>query len=238
MVAIKYYFPSSGAAPVSPAFDAGWEVTSDAVRYPMPTTPGVTVLGLVTAVDNGNSAYQDLLAGQFVSDAIAAQTIPVQPVKIQMQAYEYTGTANLFLSFLIKVVSNDGTTVRGTLLPLTLDNTELNVGTQQNRRFTATTSSVVAQANDRIVVEVGFSGDPGGTSVHGWRWRVGEDASSGNLPEDDTENVITSRSWLELSGLAGGGGGPGKGGKPGGGTIRPGRSGRWRSNRQGPGSLD
>jgi hypothetical protein len=193
----RFNFPSSGAAPVSPAFGAAWDVTSGAVRLPL--TRGAGSTGSVTLSNDttsGEGVDADHLVAQYVSETIAAQTISAQAIDAQFRCQEANVASNQFLTLHIYVVSNDGSTVRGTILALTRDDTEMSASAQQNRRFTATTSSVTAQNGDRIVVEVGTGGNPASGGTHDVAFSVRDNST--DLPEDDTQTT-TGNPWLEFT---------------------------------------
>ena len=147
----------------------------------------------VSFTDSDNSS-RDVIFRQYVSDAMEAGTIAVQTVKFQIRGAEGSTSGNMATSIGIRVVSNDGTTVRGTILSVTRDGSEMDTSLQ-NRSFSATTTEVTAQANDRLIIEIGTGGDPtiGG---HDSDLRIG-DAAAGDLPEDDTD-VTDSNPWVEF----------------------------------------
>lgn len=149
-----------------------------------------------------NVAYTDSFPGdkailfrQYVSDPIAAQTISAQTIKMQILGYESNALHNMYVALGIRVVSNDGGTVRGTILSVTKDNVELDANNFVNRQFTATGSSVVAQNGDRIVVEIGTSGST--TTNHGSNIYIGDNNVT-DLPENDTSTNIYNP-WLEFA---------------------------------------
>src|SRR5262245_66296197 len=100
---------------VAPAFGPGWEDLGVANRVrTSPTKLATPLVGASNVVSGWN---QDCLVRQYVSDAIDAQTI-TGTVKGIIRAKESAATMDGFAQLLIKVVSNDGATVRGTLLAL------------------------------------------------------------------------------------------------------------------------
>jgi hypothetical protein len=171
----------------------------------MATTPDSSALSTVAynpdAADDLTN--RDSHHRQYVSDPIKAQTIS-GTIKGQFQCLETLANDNLFLTLKVYVVSNDGSTVRGTLLPITRDTTTELATTLTNRNFPSTAlTSVVALENDRIVIEVGLGGSitsgTGGIVGHNGSIRWGCNASSGDLPEDDTQTGTTYRPWVEFS---------------------------------------
>lgn len=203
-MATRFYFPLDTAAAVSPTVSSEWEhVEATPVRRKIVTSADSSTLTTVLiAYDGADDAVdKDALWRQYVSDPIPAQTIPVQTVSAQFQILEAHVANNLFLTIKIFVCSQDGATIKETLLAITRDDQE--PGTSLiNRSFTATTSAANVEANDRIVVEIGLGGTPGsggGTQGHNGSVRFGCNASSGDLPVDDTQTGTTYRPWLEFA---------------------------------------
>jgi len=197
-MATRIYLPSSGAAAVSPAFSANWDDTADATRLrSVFDTPSGTTMTTTAYRDNSNKNENHLIH-QWVSDSISAQTISAQTIKFQMRSEENSNANNnQFNTIGIRVVSSDGATVRGTILAITRDDVEMaSGGTLTNRQFSATSSSVTAQANDRIVIEIGTGGDPSAGNNHNVDIRIGDNGGS-DLPENDT-STSDLNPWVEF----------------------------------------
>ena len=194
-MATRFYFPSSGSAPVSPAYSGSWDNTDDAQRLPCYDSAQGTSMSTVAYFDSdvGNT---DHLIRQWVSEPITAQTISVQTIEFQMRCQEGAVQDNQFIAICIRVVSNDGSSVTGTILDVTRDGTEISASSLQNRRLTASTTQVTSNANDRIVIEVGCGGDPLGSADHDVDIRIGDNGGS-DLPEDDT-STNDYNPWLEF----------------------------------------
>lgn len=202
----RLFFPETEAAAVSPAIDTGagnWDGHVNTVRRRLRQTADSSALSTVAYTPDAADHAGDLNAHhrQCVGDVMPAQTFAAQTVKAQLQILEAHANNNLFLALRILVVSEDGATVLGTLLALTRDNTE--PGTALiNRQFSATTSEVTTTQPGRLVVEVGLGGSPGGgggVQGHNGSIRWGGSASSGDLPEDDTQTGTTYRPWIEFA---------------------------------------
>jgi hypothetical protein len=196
-MATRFYLPSTGAAAVSPAYDAGWEDTSFAARLKAVTTRISSAF--TTVADNVNTKLdEDHLYRQYVSDPIPAQTITAQTIKVQIRAAESNAAANLFTSINIRVVSNDGSTFRTpAVVAMQRDDVEW-ASTLTNRGWSGTSSAVVASANDRIVIEIGQGGDPtGGGNHNDGTMRIGDNSAT-DLPEDDTD-TNDYNPWVEFA---------------------------------------
>lgn len=194
-MATRFYLPSTGAAAVSPAFSAGWENSSIASRLRCVTTKIASAMTTVSFTDS-DATNQDILFRQYVSDPIAQQVISSQTIEIQMRVKERDTSCNLFLAWNIKVVSNDGSVVRGTITNMERDATEASAVALVNRRETSTSTEVTAHSGDRIVIEVGMGGDPGAGSDHDSDMSVGDDSAT-DLAEDDTD-TDADNPWVEF----------------------------------------
>lgn len=204
-MATRWYFGSSGTPSASPTINPGgeWEHANTA-RRPLRATLGTsTVSGGLYAPDAADHLVDgDSLVFHFISDEqLAAQTISAQALKWQFQMQESNAANNLFMTIKVYLVNSDGSSVGDTILAIQRDGTELPTSFT-NRGDSGTSSVANANDGDRIVVEVGFGGTPsasGGVQGHNGNVRIGEDASSGDLPEDNAETGTTFRPWLEFA---------------------------------------
>lgn len=193
-MATRFYLPSTGAAAVSPTPDTGWEVTTGFDRIAAVTTK-ITSAMTNKSIPTTSTVNGDVLARQYVSAAISAQTIS-GTVKAQMRALKNTADP-LNDAMGMRVVSNDGTTVTGTFLAVasykaTAMNTAL-----RNKTYADgdTITSVTANANDRIVIELGGR-EPSGDVVGG-QINFGDDSGT-DLAEDET-TTTANNPWVEFS---------------------------------------
>lgn len=186
-MATTFYLPSSGTPPpsVTPTPDAAWDDITDLERLPcFDVKQGTTMTDKNTI--NSSEDDQDVIRLQYITISLPAQTISAQAIRLQIRASEVDSENNLFVSFGVRAVSSDGGTVRGTLLAVTRDTVNQVVeDTETNRSVTGTTTSVTLQANDRLVFELGLSGNPDNDFEHSGTLRVG-DASASDLPNDDS----------------------------------------------------
>lgn len=203
-MATRFYFGNSTFAAVNPTPNGGWLHAFSGDEYKLLTTPDSSTLA---TVDYSPDAGDDLVDGEamnrmYVSDPLAAQSILEQTVKIQMQGNENNNGNNCSLTWHVWLVSNNGTTWRANLIDIQRDSNEFPT-TLVNRGDTGTTPvSISVTDGDRIVVEVGIGGWPtaaGGTQGHNGDLRFGCNASSGDLPENDTETGTTYRGWIEFA---------------------------------------
>lgn len=195
--ATRFYMPSSGTAPIT-VTSSGWDVAAFETEIGSSSTPQGTAMTSQAYADS-NDTNRNILLGQYVvTSALAAQTISAQTIKIQVRGFETSTARNLFLAWKVYVVSSDGGTVRGTLVALRRDGTELSSsGSGQNRGDSATSTEVTSQAGDYLVFEVGIGGDPDAGSDHDGNILIGDVASS-DLPENDTETAAYNP-WIEFA---------------------------------------
>jgi hypothetical protein len=213
--AARIYFPSSGAAAVSPAFSSDWESTSGADRLRC-----VYGTHSNTAYDQPfhtkPAAIGDWVYRQYVSDPLITQVVQgyVRGV-FQLSSVSNTGD-NLMRRMIIRVVSNDGATVRGTILPITtnaVDPAGADWGvydssvTMRSHLMPpgwtdpgAALTPVTALAGDRIVIEFGCWSYHAFFS-HNFRFRSGDPLGDPDLTPNNTDGTLSEVPWLEFSSL-------------------------------------
>ena len=206
-MATRFYFPAAENSEIAPTISTtDWEHINGAVTpkrlRPSPDESGLT--SLLYAPDGVDDLTdRDSNHRQYISDRLGAQTITGN-VKAQFQGSEVANNCNLFLTLKLYVVDATGTSVTGTLLAITRDTTNEFTTSLLNRNFPSTAvGSVAANAGDRLVVEIGLGGNitsgAGGNIGHDGTLRWGCLATSGDLPENDTENGTTFRPWIEFT---------------------------------------
>ena len=186
------------AAAVSPAFNAGWEETGDAQRRRAVATKASTAMA-TQSITSALSAG-DLLFRQYVSDALSgAQTISGK-CYCQIRTSEALGTADAISRLILYVVSNDGGTVRGTLLTLADYSTGTEWATALTNKVFANgdaMTSVAALDGDRIVAE--FGSNHGAVAVsQSMSW--GDDNAQ-DLADIDEAGTTALNPWIALEGV-------------------------------------
>jgi hypothetical protein len=197
----RIFLPASGAAAVNPAFDGAWEKTADADRLECVTVRINSGFASKTSSENAAASPYDFLTRQYVSKPLAAQDIS-GTVKGQVKCLESSSQADFCRALVVKVVSPDGQTLRGTLVshfPGALASEYSSTGLT-NRYFPPAgtpLTPVTVQAGDRLVIEVGTrsfnTSSTNRTATH----RFG-DASVTDLPENESETQDYNP-WLEFS---------------------------------------
>ena len=183
-MAITCYLESTGTPAITPAADAGWDVSSGMVRYPGSITTKAGSTLTMVGWDDEVDTDQDIVLAQFIIGPIGAGDV-TGDFELRMRGSETGTSQNMFLACVVRVIAPDGSTVRGTALALTRDNTEFVVdsgnpiGNARTRRLTATLTTVTATNGDYVVVDVGAGGNPAdGFGGHDYDLRIGSSSAS------------------------------------------------------------
>ncbi|MDP9203647.1 MAG: hypothetical protein M3P26_17220 [Gemmatimonadota bacterium] len=198
-MATRIYFPSTGAADITPALGA-WDETAGAGASLKSVTTKISSAMASVTVAKGTGATRALVRRYVLDSQLAAQTISAGTITGQIRALESAINDNLDLvSIRITVVSSDGGTLRGTILALGDYAAVLEFGTVLTNRTIAdgdATTSVTAQAGDRLVIEIGIKNSTVGTSVSG---DLSFGDNSGTDLAVDTTTTAANNPWIELS---------------------------------------
>lgn len=201
-MATRFFFPETEAAAVSPAIQGTYLHTNTVRRRLRSTVDASTLTSTAYTPDSADHAVAGAShVRQYVSDSLNAQTIS-GTWKAQIQGFEPNANCNQTINVMIFVCDSAGTTIKETLFAQAAVGTELVATTLTNRTLTGSITSANIEANDRIVVQIGTSGTPaggGGVQGHNSTLRWGCNASSGDLPEDETQTGTTYRAWIEFS---------------------------------------
>jgi len=183
-IGTRLYFPSTGTAAASKPFNAGWEDTTSAspARRSLKTAVSSSAMTTISFSDLDTTDRDILMYSGLSAPLSGDQTISVQSIRLAIRASETFALNNEFVTWVVEVVSNDGQTVRGTIVAIGRDDVEI-ATSLTDRYLTATSGSVSALNGDRISVELGVGGAP--IAQHDSSIRVG-DAAGSDLPYDDT----------------------------------------------------
>ena len=197
----RFYLSSTNSTVgISPTQDAGWDVTGGLDRRLMSTTKDASAATSKSSGGSGLSAAgnRDLIIRQYVSPAIAAQTIS-GTVSIQVRGnMSSTSSRTGKMTVIIRVIASDGTTVRGTLYSTLGAGVGSDYSTTLTNRSVAgaSLSSVSASAGDYIVVELGWTYTSGSGNTTG-TMSFGSDSGT-DLPVNETETNAYN-AWIEFS---------------------------------------
>lgn len=202
----RFYFPSTGSSPISTAYDAEWDKTSEATSRTLESQRTNSALTEQTCSENTATTPFDVAVGQFISAPLnGAQTISGN-IRGIIQARESNIAADFQAQTIIRIVSNDGSTVRGTLIAadtsgLSNEFTTTTTNTKFPKAWTGTGTTVTnvnAQNGDRIVVEIGIRSLNNVTTNRIATFKFGDPTDS---TLDADENEIDTASfvpWIEF----------------------------------------
>lgn len=205
-MATRLYLPSTGTPPISPAFDASWDLTGSAVRR-QARRGRINSAQSDSSISETSATVVDVLHAQYVFGPIGAGAI-TGTIKGQIACREANTNADYRAQIVARVVSSDGATVRGTLYgPDTAAlSSEFNASASAtvNRQFprggAQTVTSVTAQEGDFIVIEVGYHSHNTITNSIAGVLRLGDpNSTNGDLPEDETTSGNNAVGWIEFS---------------------------------------
>jgi hypothetical protein len=148
-------------------------------RAPSPRSKSNTALTNFSALFGRTSTSQTVWA-QFISDPLdGAQTVDGD-ANIVVAGLEGGNTEDLHISFVLRLVSNDGSVVRGVHASWQTTGTEF-ATTQQTRIVGGRAiTSTAAQDGDRLVMEVGFHGVTPANSTNN-TLRFGDPSATSNF---------------------------------------------------------
>ncbi len=201
-MATRFYFRESGTAPITPSVDGGWESSaSPFARKPMfTTTDGSDTLTTVTGFTS--TTGQDRCHRQLISQPMAAGAVfdTSATYKCYVQGLESALNDNIKSRLGVRILSEDGSTIRHTVLAIADYSTATEWNTAlRNKAFAngdAGTGSYTTVAGDRLVVEIGHNDTAGASISASSRWGS---AGSADLGENETSTSTTERPWFETS---------------------------------------
>jgi hypothetical protein len=154
--------------------------------------------------ENVNNATLDGVCRVYVSDPLSGSGTLSGNVKGIIRCQENSTSANMQAQLLVKVVSRDGTTVRGTALAhQTAAGTEFGTALA-NRKFPldwttspgTTLTGVAYSAGDRIVLEIGYRNNTANTTTFTATMSFGDNVGA-DLSEDQT-GTAGNCPWIEF----------------------------------------
>lgn len=197
----------NGQSITTPAFayDAGWELTTSAVRKYMSRQKLADAFANIAIAETSTSTTYDVLWTQFYSDTLKAQTIS-GTIKSMFRCLE-TSAGLMCAQMSVRVISQTGT-VRGTAITMSTAvlSSEFDAVTLTNRKFPLAASwggagapltSVVAQDDDRLVVEVGYRATNSTATSKTGTVELGTNKAA-DLAEDET-STTQNAPWIEFS---------------------------------------
>ncbi len=205
----RFYLPATTAADVSPAIQGGWTDTNELLRRRLVKANSGSTTGIGQTVDLGDCDQCYEIDRQYVGEPLAAgQTFTADRTTFKAQAMvkEFDTADNILAAVIgVYLVSDDGATLRCTLLPAEKYNgwqsgaQEMST-TSTNETFSKSTNHIqqtcTTIANDRLVVEIGAQTHSAGATQQ-FAITYGETAS--DCDETDHSVTTTCSPWIEFS---------------------------------------
>jgi len=202
-MATRFYLPSSGTPPLSSlAVNTNWEQTTGLVRLPTKTTKQNTAL---TSSNRTwpSTATQQWAWYQFQSEQLLAAYSWTTADTVSMilgKLAETTTSGDTHLAYIVRVVSADGSVIRGVIGLMHATSTEFaltaSAATRIHSALTTGATAFSSQIGDRIIIELGVHGvTPAAESI---QMRVGDPTAAADFAL--TSALTTDLcSWVELS---------------------------------------
>lgn len=202
-----YLRPSTRTPPITPAFDAAWDVTAQADRVWVDREPKGNNTQTANR-DETSAVAVNVLARQFTIGPFGAHTYPVTDTfNGQLRAAQIGAAADFNAQVVIRVFSA-GNSSEGTLIAA--DNSALSsefattVTGATNRRFPKAGTvnigtQVVASEGHYLVVEIGARAHNGTATTRQAQFTFFDQYDTADLPNDETTQT-SLRSWIEYSG--------------------------------------
>jgi hypothetical protein len=203
-MATRLYF-AGGAPTISPAFDASWElgVNRGLLRSSKDGTSAMSTGTASTALNTPAGAV-DVAWAQFISKPLRGNGTIAGQISGVMRVLESAAAADLRVQCVIRVLSEDGTTVRGTLVASDTGalSSEWDAATLTNRKFPrggpVTPTAVAYSDRDRLVVEIGFRKHESAVTNRTGSFRFGNPVGGTDLTLNET-GTSDDVPWLELA---------------------------------------
>lgn len=203
---VRLYLPSSGAAPISPAFASGWENTASADRIAAVSARGTTKNVIKNVALGTTATNYDLLIRQYIYPLPAGVEFKTtDTVKGQVQAWESTAAADARAQMTIRVMTA-ASVVRATLFNFDTGvlSSEFDAVNHVGRDFPRG-NAVNLQADyttvsgDYLVMEFGVRKHATTSASVGLVFgEKGAYVTTGALPEDETGS-FDKYPWIEFS---------------------------------------
>lgn len=202
----RFYTAPAATSPLtSQGYDAEWENVASAARRKLNTVITGAAPETSSVNDTTATSNRDILGRQYISDPIAAGPINCT-FWASLNCNENTTSVNARAQIIVKLISNDGSVERGYLYAGDLTTgtgdpaNEFSNSGYQSRLFPRgapiTLNTLVAQTDDRILVEIGWRkhAAAGGIATISF-------SDNANVDLDGTETDNSGNSWVEFIGI-------------------------------------
>jgi len=199
-VPTRLYFSRNAVPPVTPSFD-GWNESDGSVRRQLLTAKSASET-LATGTRVGWTVGNTQLDRQYVSPPMDAGISFSSTIKLQLACREFNNGDNSVPRMSAKIVSQDGITLRQTLLTIANYGTTaeyINAASLRNVQFAngdALSGTYTTVAGDRLVIEIGHDTNAGASPEA--QCRYGAPSGTADHGENDSETTILVP-WVEFS---------------------------------------
>src|SRR5436190_17027114 len=151
----KFYLNLNTASPLTPAYNAGWTVTTGATRYLMSTVKDASTITSKTTASVTGVGTGKVLLDQWVSEPLAAQTIAAGTFtgQIRFNISSVTNTTGQGFVY-IRIINTNGTIASETANATT---TNLTATLTNRTLISVATPLITITAGQRIAVEIGWN---------------------------------------------------------------------------------
>jgi hypothetical protein len=203
----RFYLARGAAHPTPPAFAPAWAVTAAAVRHLFVTDPAAGGSLNNLNVSESVASPTNLLAGQWLTPGLIAGQVS-GTFRLSLGVREGSGGVDGYVRVILRLVADDGT-VRATLADVEHATETDSVTSYPTRILGGALTPAIAQAGDRIAVEIGHHHYSIDTTPRALNLMLGSVSLSGTPAEDApyVNGVATTtvaapvplRGWVELS---------------------------------------
>lgn len=191
--ATRFYLPSTGAPPVSPAFNSSFCLYTNTDRIRAVTSKILSPMtGKSTGSVSGSGLYP--VNRMYVTDPLAAQTV-TGTIKGYLLGKKSAASALRFI--LVKRWSNDGLTMKSYFIGVYATSLDLvNSYTNRGCPTPAYSFTQTFDYGDRMTFEIGYYKT--GTAACAMYDLYGDNGAS-DLPENETSTDQAASPWIEFS---------------------------------------
>lgn len=206
----RLYLPNASgtAAAVTPANGAVWDdVTQDVGVIATQFTPSDTTM-TTYSIDDADSAARDILIMTYVTPPLnpfSTDELTATLLDLTIRGLETSTSNNLVISTTVRAVQNNGTDYETPKYILgsattTKNTAEVNATTLTSASWGSTVypAGVSIAEGDRLVIEIGMSGDPATTFQHDGSVSLGDDSATDLT--NGTTDTDTDNPWIQLAG--------------------------------------
>lgn len=191
-------YMSNASAGVTTTPSTYWDQTTGAVTGKALGLNRSGANAAVTVTETSTNNKFDFLAGQWISPPFTSSGTVQGAFQFVTAISESDAAADLLQSMAVRVVSNNGSTVRGEVVTLVSVN-ELGTAPTASLTYTDGTfnTPTPVQIGDRLVFEYGARGTNTVTTSYSFTTRYG--GTAGDLESGDTVNVNSYSPWIQFS---------------------------------------